>query len=440
MHFNSLVKRILANTGWNMMGLLLPLAAAIFAIPMLLANTGNERFGILSLVWVLIGYFALFDLGFGRAVTKLVSELSDADHPQVLNALCWTTVVVTTLIGCLGGFLAVAVGFACLPLAASLPVALQLELPWSIVWVGLCIPVVAVTSVLKGILEGQQRFGILNLIRGPTGALLFVLPAAASVYSPSLAWSVGMTLAARVVMLYVHYVPCRASITGPAAQFSKKWIYPLLEFGGWFTVSNLIGPLIVYMDRFILALIMPLTNLAYYTAPFEIVSKVLNIPVAITAALFPALNQLRSIDTGTAAKIRITTQGIVFGLMVIIVSIGLIFSQSFILMWLGESFVTQSTAVMQTLLIGFAFNAMAQVTYVSLQSEGKTKMVAYLHIIELPLYGLLLWWLIAAWGIQGAALAWAIRSLADWLALEVMLYRSLGGKLPVVHDLKEKSQ
>ena len=34
-------------------------------------------FGVLSLVWMFIGYFSLFDLGLGRATTKLVAEKID---------------------------------------------------------------------------------------------------------------------------------------------------------------------------------------------------------------------------------------------------------------------------------------------------------------------------------------------------------------------------
>lgn len=438
--FNSVIRKILANTGWNMMGLLLPLVSAIIAIPILITQTGTERFGILSLIWVLVGYFALFDLGLGRAVTKLVSEFAHTNHAVALTSLCWTTVVVTAFMGCLGGLLAMLVAFACWPLSSGLSEPLRAELPWTIVWVGLCIPVVALTSVFKGILEGEQRFGVLNLIRGPTGALLFLLPAAVSMYDPSLAWSVGMTFAARMLMLYAHYMPCRTLLRKCSGQFSRRWVRPLFEFGGWFTVSNLVGPIIVYMDRFMLAMVMPLTNIAYYTAPFEVVSKLLNIPVAITAALFPTLNQIRSTHAGAAATIRIATQVFVFFVMALIVAIGVGFSQEFIVLWLGESFVAQSTVVMQILLVGFAFNALAQVTYVSLQSEGQNRMVAYLHLCELPVYGVLLWWMIELSGIEGAALAWAIRSLADWLALEMLLYGTLGRKLGSAQNLNDCSK
>jgi O-antigen/teichoic acid export membrane protein len=51
------------NTAWNLAGQILPLLAAVFAIPILIEGMGVERFGVFMLAWVVLGYFSLFDLG-----------------------------------------------------------------------------------------------------------------------------------------------------------------------------------------------------------------------------------------------------------------------------------------------------------------------------------------------------------------------------------------
>lgn len=430
LHLKGIISKVVANTGWNLLGLLLPLLAAVVAIPLLINHIGTERFGILSLVWVCIGYFALFDLGLGRAVTKQVSELeSQGGHEGELVSLCVTTSVIAALMGLLGGAIVVIAAFA-LPASiwTSFPQEVQDELQGTLVWVGICIPIVVLTAVFKGMLEGVQHFRVLNLIRGPAGALFFALPAAASIYSPSLVWAAGMTVVARGVMLHAHLLACRSMLILDKNNFSMRWVRPLFEFGGWFTVSNVIGPVIVYMDRFVIAAILPFSSLAFYTAPFEVVSKVLNIPVALTAALFPALNKINAADTTAAERLKVIAQAIVFVVMTVIVVIGVGFTRDFLAIWIGDEFAEQSTRVMQVLLVGFAFNALAQVTYVSLQSEDQTRIVAYLHLCELPLYGILLWVLIENFGINGAALSWAIRSLLDWIFLEAILYRVVRSK------------
>ena len=43
------------NTGWNVLGQVLPALVAIAAIPVLIRQLGIERFGFLSLAWVIVG-------------------------------------------------------------------------------------------------------------------------------------------------------------------------------------------------------------------------------------------------------------------------------------------------------------------------------------------------------------------------------------------------
>ena len=48
---------------------------ALVAIPILVDGLGTARFGILTLAWMVVGYFSLFDLGLGRALTKLTAKV-----------------------------------------------------------------------------------------------------------------------------------------------------------------------------------------------------------------------------------------------------------------------------------------------------------------------------------------------------------------------------
>src|ERR1700758_2390649 len=67
-------KVLARNTGWNFAGIVLPSIAALASIPVLTRKLGIDQFGILTLCWIVIGQLNLFDLGLGRALTKLVAE------------------------------------------------------------------------------------------------------------------------------------------------------------------------------------------------------------------------------------------------------------------------------------------------------------------------------------------------------------------------------
>jgi O-antigen/teichoic acid export membrane protein len=66
------------NTLWNLAGSGLPLIAAAlipFMLHRLAIITQTEAFGVLTLIWALIGYFSLFDMGVGRALACELSKL-----------------------------------------------------------------------------------------------------------------------------------------------------------------------------------------------------------------------------------------------------------------------------------------------------------------------------------------------------------------------------
>ncbi|OEU50023.1 MAG: hypothetical protein BA861_00220 [Desulfobacterales bacterium S3730MH5] len=66
--------RLARNSLLNLLGLCAQLGVAIFAIPLLIKGIGTDRFGVLTLAWVIIGYLSLFDVGLSCALTKLLAK------------------------------------------------------------------------------------------------------------------------------------------------------------------------------------------------------------------------------------------------------------------------------------------------------------------------------------------------------------------------------
>src|SRR6266700_2547428 len=118
--------RLLArNTVWNLLGQLLPMAVAVVTIPVLVRGLGLDRFGVLSLAWIVIGYFSLFDLGIGRALTKLVADKLAADDEKSIPPLAWTSLLLMFLLGSLGGVVTLAISRWLVYSALKIPVVLQ---------------------------------------------------------------------------------------------------------------------------------------------------------------------------------------------------------------------------------------------------------------------------------------------------------------------------
>ena len=74
------------NTVLNFIGQVVPLFVAVIAIPFIIRGLGADRFGILSLAWIIIGYFSIINLGLGRATTKFVAEALGKDEIEKIPA------------------------------------------------------------------------------------------------------------------------------------------------------------------------------------------------------------------------------------------------------------------------------------------------------------------------------------------------------------------
>jgi len=67
-------KLISRNSGLNLASQVVPLIAGLVCVPILISQFGTDRFGLLAIAWIIIGYFGLFEFGFGRALVRLIGH------------------------------------------------------------------------------------------------------------------------------------------------------------------------------------------------------------------------------------------------------------------------------------------------------------------------------------------------------------------------------
>ena len=173
------------NVGINLIGWTLPAIAGLVGVPLLVRGLGDARFGLLTLAWTTIGYFSLFDLGIGRALTHAVADRIGRGTAHEVSTVSWTAIALLAPLGVLGG---VALYVAAPYLATQflqVPADLEAEAIGAFRVLSLAIPVTGATAALRGILEATQRFMLVNALRVPFGVLTFVGPLLALPFSRS---------------------------------------------------------------------------------------------------------------------------------------------------------------------------------------------------------------------------------------------------------------
>lgn len=415
------------STLWNGIGFLLPAVVALFAVPPLIRGIGLDRFGVLTLAWALVGYFGLFDFGLGRALTKMVADKVAEEKEDELHSVIWSSIISLLLLGVLAASVMSALSPWLVHRLLKIPDGLKSESLRALCLLAWSIPVVTCSSGFRGVLEALQRFGTVNLVRVPMAIAVFVGPLLVLPFTKSLVWVFLVLVIGRMGACIVYLCACLVAIPALRQHFEFHWasIKPILRFGGWLTISNIVSPIMVSVDRFVIGATVSLAAVAYYATPFEMVTKLQIVPMAITGVMFPAFASSYTIDPNRTLLLMTRTVKYVFLSLFPIVLLISAFAPELLRLWLGDTFAMNSTVIVRWLTAGVLVNCLAQIALSLIQGVGRPDISAKLHLTELPLYLVTLYFATKTYGAKGAAIAWTARVVIDALLLFATTYRVL---------------
>jgi O-antigen/teichoic acid export membrane protein len=407
-----------------------PMLLGLITIPFLIKQIHVEAFGILTLVWSLIGYFSIFDFGIGRALTHQVSGSVADDKLDDLPNIIKSGLTFMIFAGLFGGgilaLLANQLGHNWLNVSPML----QSSTVKCLLIASIGIPFTTITSGLKGILEGFEDFKSASILRIVLGVSNFGLPALTIIFVDKTLESMVLSLVlARLMVMICHLIVVNKRLKVltilRAKMADKNETRKILSFGAWMTLSNIISPLMVTADRFIISYMLGAGLVAFYTVPFDFIVRLLIIPAALTGVLFPRFSYLYKNDFKQVKPLYKRSFLLILSAMGFIslsICIGSYFGLS---MWLGHDFAEKSWVIASILGIGLLFNSLAQIPHAAVQASGDVKITSIIHIAEFIFYVPLLYLALHFYGLEGAACVWVVRVFADFLILSLFAKRKM---------------
>jgi O-antigen/teichoic acid export membrane protein len=409
-----------SNVAFNLGGEFVVICLGAVCIPYVVRSLGTNSFGVLSLAWVLLTYMSLFDLGLSRATTKFAAEAIGKGTHHQLPSLLRTSLLAQLAMGVLGGSLLFLVSPWVAEKLLKIPGPLVGEAVKSFKMLAVAVPVLLVTNCLRGMLEAFQRFDLINYVKVPSNASIFLSPLLILPFGGRLPSVVLLMTLFRCAAMLVYLRLCLSLLpkSGRRAVAEGGLLTRLLRYGGWVTISNVTGPILIYLDRFLIGMLVSIGAVAYYTAPADMVNRALIVPASLCTILFPAFSSLsaagereRLEDFYTRSmKYLIMTLGPVLLLVVA-------FARDILQYWLGTAFAEQSTLPLKILALGVFANSVGYFPYSLLQGVGKPNLTGAFHLIEIPVHLALVWMLVNRMGIIGAAIASTARVLVDTFLL-----------------------
>lgn len=406
------------HTLYNLIGLGAPLLVALGCIPILLGYLGPERFGLLSLIWALTAYFGLLDLGLGRALTYAIARRAASERQRELQPLVCNAMLLLAGVGLTG--MAVIL-MAAAPLASLLRGVRDLDGAIAALrCMALAVPLIVLTSGLRGVLEAHQAFSWVNLIRLPLGLWTFLGPwLACAVWGPDLLAITAMLLGGRILALMLHGLAVRHVLAESFnwSGVSRERMIELLQGGGWITVGNLISPLMGMVDRFVVGVWVSAGAVSWYSTAQELVGRLWVVPGALTAALFPAFSAAS--DQREAQRLALFAGALhaLAGVMLPLTAVMALFADELLAVWLGAGFAQQAAPLLRLFALAAFINCLAHIPFTLLQGVGAARATALLYCVELPIFMLGLWLVVPKFGVLGAAWLWLVRITIDTLAL-----------------------
>jgi O-antigen/teichoic acid export membrane protein len=269
---------------------------------------------------------------------------------------------------------------------------------------------------LRGLIAAYQRFDLLSAVRVPLSLFCYLAPLLVLPFSHELGPFIFVLVASRfagwimLMVLCLKVAPILRGVVVAGAPLSE-----MFRFGGWMTITNIVSPIMVNLDRLLIGGLISMAAVSYYATPYEAVTRLWIIPSAVTGVLFPAFSTALGQDRARAAELFQRAVKYLFVSLFPIVIAALALGPVVLRIWLGAEFAQHSIIVLRLLAAGVFANSLAQVPFWHIQAAGRPDLAAKAHLLELPCYLLLFWALTSKYGVEGAGLAALLRSSIDAL-------------------------
>jgi O-antigen/teichoic acid export membrane protein len=402
--------QILKNVGSSWSALAINVAVGIFLSPFILHRLGDAAFGVWVLIFSVTGYYGLFDLGIRSSIIRYVSKYAATGDSNKLAGFVNTALFSYTGIGIVTMALTLALSTS-IERMFHIPPEMHAQARWLLLMVGASVSLGFPLGVFGGMLEGLQRFYLLNW----TGIASTLLRAALIVYFLHRGYGL-ITVALITVLLPILFSVLRGIIVFRLCPLplglqyvDRESFRNMATYGGITFVAIVASQLRFRTDEIVLGTMMTTVAITYFNIGSRIVDYALNFLGSMAQIFVPMASESEA--TGNADRLRkiyIAGNRACAFVTFPVTAILLILGKDVIRIWVGARYVPHSYPVLVAMMIPFALAMMQGASARILYGLGKHKTFAVVTLIEGVANLILSIALVPSLGIVGDALGTAI--------------------------------
>lgn len=414
---NTVIKRLLTQNKHIMHSLLgnfLPILVGICSMPILHKQLGEDRFGVIILIWITSNLVSLLDFGTVRVVTQTLAKFKIRDVPLPVIEMCQSVLVFLVMLSF--GLFALGYFFRSSILKVDLHIVEYSEVAIAFYITLATVPFILITSLLKGILESQMKFGLANAIRVPMMSYLYIVPifvvylVGKNLIIISLALALGRIF---FLVIYAYFVmkECGELFFSWHTSFAK--CFSLLKGLGWFAVIATLSPILGFLDRLFINNLISTTVAGFYATPYEVVSRMSLVAASISSVLIPVLMKCHMENEKMAIETAKTYMKIIYYALMVPCLVLVLFSRDILAVWMGGGFAINSFMLLKIFSLGMLLNSVCSVPSSFMLVRREEKKLGMFYCLQMLLYPVALFVGIRSFGMIGGAVVWFLRILCD---------------------------
>ncbi len=403
-------RQILKNVGSSWSALAINVMVGIFLSPFILHRLGDAAFGIWVLIFSVTGYYGLFDLGIRSSIIRYVSKYAATGDREKLAQFINTALFTYTGIG-VASVVLTALLSSSVEHLFKIPPEMHSQARLLLLMVGVSVSLSFPLGVFGGMLEGLQRFYILNWTS--IGATL--ARAALIVYFLNRGYGL-LTVALITVVLPLFSSILRGIIVFRLCpvplglkHVDRASFRHMANYGGTTFLVLVASRLRFRTDELVLGTMMSTVAVTWFNIGARIVDYAQEFVSSLAQVFVPMSSQSEA--TGNLDRVRkiyIAGNRVCAFLILPITAILIVFGKHIIRIWVGARYVPHSYPVLVVMIIPFALMLSQAASSRILFGLGKHQTMAAITVIEGIANLVLSIALVRPLGIVGCALGTAI--------------------------------
>jgi O-antigen/teichoic acid export membrane protein len=424
--------QILKNVGSSWFALGVNVLIGIFLSPYILHRLGDEAFGLWILIFSVTGYYGLFDLGIRSSIVRYVAKYSTTDEHDELNRLVNTAMFSYSGIGVLAMLITLIATYYVNSIF-RIPAEFVVTARWLLFMVGTSVSLGFPLGVFSGILEGLQRFYLLNFVSITSTLLRALLIVVALRHGRGLLTVALITVSLPLLNGFVNAAAVfrHLRLRLGAQYVSRSSLRNIASYSGTTFLIIVAGRLRFKTDAVIIGSFVSAAAITYFTIGSRLVDYASEVVSSLAQIFVPMSSQSQAKgDLDGLRKIFVVGNRACAFIIFPITAILTILGRSVIEAWVGPKYVSASYPVLLVLLYPTTLMLAQSASGRTLWGMAKHRTWAWVVLAEGASNLILSIILVRPYGILGDAIGTAIPLTCSMiLFLPRHLCRLLGIKL-----------